>query len=41
MIRMEDRSDAMVRTFAVGEGKPRQSAMLSTLIQPMKGMDEA
>ena len=41
MIRMEDGSEAMVRTFAVGEGKPRQSAMISTLLQPMKGMDEA
>ena len=41
MIRMEDGSEAMVRTFAVSEGKPRQSATLSTLLQPMKGMDEA
>ena len=40
MIRMEDGSEAMVKTFAVGSGKPRQSATLSTLLQPMKGMDE-
>ena len=43
IIRMEDGSEAVMRTYAVGEGKLRQSqsASLSTLLQPMKGMGEA
>ena len=41
LVRMEDGSDAVMKTFAVGAGKPRQSATLSSLLQPMKGMDDA
>ena len=43
IIRMEDGSEAVMRTYTVGEGKPRQSqsASLSTLLHPMKGMGEA
>ena len=43
IIRMEDGSEAVMRTYTVGEEKPRpsHSASLSTLLQPMKGMGES
>ena len=43
IIRMEDGSEAVMRTYTVGEEKPRKShsASLSTLLQPMKGMGES
>ena len=42
LVRMEDGSEAVMRTYAVGEDRPRpnHSASLSTLLHPLKGMGE-
>ena len=43
LVRMEDGSEAVMRTYTVGEERPRpsHSASLSTLLHPMKGMGES
>ena len=43
LVRMEDGSEAVMRTYTVGEERPRPShlASLSTLLHPMKGMGES